>query len=758
MSILQPFRRGLIACVLLCTALSSVALTLGRSRGVALVGRPLDVAIPLTLDNAGQADDLCPEADVFHGDTRVDASRVTTRVEPAGGQNAVVRIRSSLVVDEPVVTLYLRLGCREKYTRRYVLLAEEPAEFAPFGSAVGALPAIVPVPVPAPATRSTAAPAAATDSPSAAPRAGATARGSRALSSRVPDAPMTPRGGAASKLESSLPSAQQRAQPATRPAARAVTRGGRPRLTVDLLDLAPERDPQLRSSAGLTGTPTTDEQVRAQAAARWRSINAQPEDVLRDLQRVQALENDVKALRGLVAGNDSTLVELRQQLTQARQERTLTLAAIALLALLLAAVVVTWWLRRRDRDGSGDWWRRRDPAADAAAGAVAATVLPPSGPAPARPGAMDLRVDESMFESLKKVPRVPVMPSAAALARAQATTPTPRPTPAPARPAAVGEPLTGPASFHPGFQSSSMASMRMVKAEELVDIQQQADFFMSLGQTEQAVDVLESHIHHNTETSALVWLDLLAIYRSLKRRQDYELLRGDFQRTFNAEVPAYDSTPTVSGGLEDYPRALTRIAALWPSPKVMDVIEESIFRKPGIEGAEPFDLEAYRELVMLYNLGREVVRSDTIASGEHDSLSESPKSSFHETSMQPLSVARHGSGPPSEPESLPNRDLDSVMHSDLDTSPGETGLGEMVDLDSLMDSDVGHTLHPPSTTGSDFLDPQVPRPSPRLGLDIDLTAPAELSRRPADSGSIDFELSEPDRVGESGKPSKSGST
>lgn len=299
----------------------------------------------------------------------------------------------------------------------------------------------------------------------------------------------------------------------------------------------------------------------------------------------------------------------------------------------------------------------------------------------------------------------------------------------------------------------------MVRAEELVDIQQQADFFMSLGQANQAIAVLESHIQHNAETSALVWLDLLAIYRALKRREDYELLRADFQRVFNAQVPAYDITPTVSGGLEDYPRALTRIAALWPSPKVMDVIEESIFRKPGMNGAEPFDLEAYRELVMLYNLGREVVRPDGMP-GEGDSVSESPKSSFFETSMQPLSVMRHGNASPppslSPQDSMMDSAMDSVMHSALDSGPGATGLGEMVDLDSMMDSDVDHTVAP-RTTVSEFLDPRVPRPSPRLGLDIDLTATPEPVRKPAvDGNSIDFELLEPDRDGDSGKPAKPG--
>ena len=742
MSIPRPFRNGLIACVLLSAALGSAALTLGRSRGVALVGRTLDVAIPLALDSPGQAADLCAEADVFHGDTRVDAARVTARIEPASGQNAVVRVRSSLPVDEPVVTVYLRLGCGQKITRRYVLLAEEPGEASLAATAAPVPPAL---PFPAPAQP----PARAAVAAAAAPEA-AQATSSPAMRERRPVRPRAER--EATPALRSAPAARAETALASRPAGSQETRasrGGRPRLSLDMLELATERDPQLRSSAGLGSAPSGDEQVRAQAAALWRSINAQPEDVLRDLRRVQALETDVAGLRAMAAGNDRTLAELRGQLSQSRQERSLTLAAIALLMLLLAAMVVTWWLRRGERTGGREWWSRRGAAAD---GASAASELPHPGP----PGALavraaerDLQVDESMFESLKKVPRVPAVPI---LVAAVAT-----PTPAAVRagmPAADSTSGTL-SSFHSSFQSSQMSSMRMVKAEELVDIQQQADFFMSLGQTEQAIDVLESHIHNNTETSALVWLDLLAIYRALKRRPDYELLRADFQRVFNAEVPTYDSTPTVSGGLEDYPRALTRIAALWPSPKVMDVIEESIFRKPGMAGSEPFDLEAYRELVMLYNLGREVVQPEA-APVEAWSASQQGKPGYFETSMQPLSVARD-TQPPEPDVKHPDSRIDSGLGSVLDSGPGEAGLGGMVDLDSLLDARAD-PRDEARTTGSEFRDPQVPRPSPRLGLDIDLTAMPDSDRRPAgDSNSIDFELSEPD-AGDtgSGKPGRTG--
>lgn len=726
MLIRHALPRGLIATVLLCAAVTSTALTLGRSRGVALIGRPLDVAIALTLDSPGQAGDLCPEVDVFHGDSRVDGARVTVRVEPARGQDAVVRVRSSQPVDEPVVTLYLRLGCNQKTTRRYVLLSEEPGELpaaaatlpsvVPAAAAPVARPAAQPVP-PAPAAAATAAPRQARDQ----------ARLPRARRSDGAGEPIA-RGAAAAKSERSLVQAQRQRNAS---AGRATSR-----LKLDMLDLLPERDPSLRPSAGLAGAPSTSEQVRAEAAALWRSINAQPEDVLRDLQRVQALETDVKSLRGLVAGNDRTLVELRQQLNEARQERSLTLAAIALLTLLLAAMVVTWWLRRGEREGRREWWRRGDSSV---AGRTAS-------PAAGRVEDVDLRVDESMFESLKSVPRMPVVvPAALAVA--------PRPTerPVTARPAAVPR-VAAPvgagvnSAFHSSFQHSQAASMRMVKAEELVDVQQQADFFMSLGQTEQAIDVLESHIRNNVETSALVWLDLLAIYRALKRRQDYELLRGDFQRVFNAEVPTYDSTPTVSGGLEDYPRALSRISALWPSPKVMDVIEESIFRKPGTGDGEPFDLEAYRELVMLYNLGREVVQPAAVPAdeGEH---ADAVASSFFETSMQPLSVARDSRLAP------PGGGSD-------DHGAGRGDHAEAMDTPFDVDSMLGEIDGPDTGHVGDARDPQLPRPSPRLGLDIDLSGPSAASQpsvplsSDTDSNSLDFELSEPGDVSPDGSPRK----
>lgn len=699
----KQMRRGLIASVLLCAALNSAALTLGRSQGVALIGRTLDVVIPVTLDSPGQVSDLCTAADVFHGDSRVEPARVTARLEPVSGQQAVIRVRSSQPVDEPVVTLYLRLGCNEQMTRRYVLLSEPQSAGVPALPAAAAAAPAAERPQPATAQGGrTAGPDRAAPPPSGRPGRAAAPAAPAAASQRA----------AAARAERSLPSRSSRRQPA-------VSRGAS-RLQLDLLDLAPERDPVLKASSGLSGEPSTSEQVRLEAAALWRAINAQPQDVLRDFQRVQALESDVKGLRELVTGNQRTLNDLRGQLDEANQERAWTLWAIALLALLLMAMVVTWWLRRGDRASYGGWWRQRGRV-----GGGSAT----DGDSVLQAVDRDLRVDESMFESLWAEPRPVAVPVAAAA-------PLPRPT--------VASPAGPVSSFHSGFPASQSGT-RMVKAEELVDVQQQAHFFLSLGQTDQAIEVLESHIQNSVETSALVWLDLLAIYRSLKRPQEYEQLRAHFQRVFNAEVPSYDSTPTVSGGLEDYPRALSRIAALWPSPKVMDVIEEAIFRKPGLAEGKPFDLEAYRELVMLYNLGRDVVQPETIA-GQEQLLPDAPASSFFATAMQPLSIS-----PDSRLAGVADR---ATLEENTDvidiTNVGElAALSDMgLNVDSMLLDEEG-----PDTRLGELPDPRMPRPSPRLGLDIDLTGPPPGAKgQPAvDSSSVDFELSVPGEEA-AGKP------
>ena len=428
--------------------------------------------------------------------------------------------------------------------------------------------------------------------------------------------------------------------------------------------------------------PAGNEQQRAQAAALWRAINAQPQDILRDTQRMQALEADVKGLREQTTKNQASLNDLRVQLQKAEGERYangLVYGLIALLALALAGAGYLWQRSRNATFSSQDWWRRGETAGGDPEQLGPDSLMPPVAPRQSAVATrnqdsatsvdVDLDVDESMFATLKTTAR-PAVP------------------PEPAQPRLV------PVMEHGDFVASIPGSSRAVNAEELFDIQQQADFFISLGQHEQAIEVLKNHISDNVETSALAYLDLLKIYHSLNRREEYDQLRDDFNKVFNAQVPVFDAYSDKSSGLEAYHNALARIEALWPSPKVLEIIEESIFRKPGSGDGEAFGLEAYRELLLLYAMAKDVVeRGGNVMDFDMSGLSQPPdmealqQSSFSNTSIQPLSAS-----------------LEAARRTD---SSG----------DSLGSDDEDMPL------------PEIPlpRPSPRLGLDIDLSEPVPLT-------------------------------
>lgn len=120
-----------LGAALLFAAFGSEALTLGRVRGAALIGQPLDMAVQVQMDAGDDRDVRCFEADVFHADTKQDPSLIRIALEEtAQAQVVSVRIISSAIIDEPVVTLYLRTGCGQNTTRRYVLLADIASEIA----------------------------------------------------------------------------------------------------------------------------------------------------------------------------------------------------------------------------------------------------------------------------------------------------------------------------------------------------------------------------------------------------------------------------------------------------------------------------------------------------------------------------------------------------------------------------------------------------------------------------------------------------
>lgn len=254
------------------------------------------------------------------------------------------------------------------------------------------------------------------------------------------------------------------------------------------------------------------------------------------------------------------------------------------------------------------------------------------------------------------------------------------------------------------------ATSRAVAAEELFDLQQQVEFFIMLGNPQQAVEVLQQHIQNSDDPSPLAYLDLLKLQHDLGLKEAYETTRSRFNLLFNAGTPAFDNYIYSRRSLERYPAALSRIQHLWSSPLVLNLLEKTIFKQDPKEHAhahEPsiFDLEAYRELLLLYGIAREIHATSIETASQQPHATGFEMSGFPQfapTALQPLKAVmetrvKPSPPPPSEPDFL----LDTLVGIRQTTKEPERVFSleqspdlqlDFSDLDALNDPDSPYVI------------------------------------------------------------------
>lgn len=698
----------------------------------------MDVVIPLSLDAAEAGGSLCLEAEMLQGDAAIPDRRVTVSLEPgsaAGGSR--MRVRSTGPIEEPVVTVNVRAGCDVKSTRNYVLLADVPVgavtpavmSRSPQSFSDAAPAPTQPAPR-APARRAAGegglpgsdgvgAPAVRRSSPSA-PRAQSAAADAAPAPRRAPatDAVPAPRRTAVVPV-AAAPATPRAAPPVAVPEPKRQAATGGSRLQVDAREPAPALSGSLKATPELNLPDAPDPVRRAAAAALWSALDpAAAEEAQREAKRTKDMDATLAALREQAAQNQRALLELRGELAQARETRyanPLVYALVALLLLALIGMFMLWRLARRATAPA--WW------GEAAAGAADAARRPqPHG------GLLDEDMD------LDSDPP-----------RARRGAPPRTFGPTPFAPLENDDLDSGPHAPlpHPA-QLAEGAPVRPVNTEELFDVQQQSDFFLSLGQHDQAVAVLREHIAANPGTSALAYLDLLRIFHSLDRKEDYARLADEFEHAFNADVPSFEHFTEAGKGLEHYRGTLARIEALWPAPGTLALIEELVFRKPGSHDDGAFDLTAYQELLLLYSVAKEVIDPDSAspaafephASADAIARDGAPTVTAPIEVEAPPAAVRGAVPPPSIYGSI-----DHVMHDDTVLDPGvqvpsaapaETAPPYLrpdleMDLDAF-DKTAYETMPAPIEPPK----PPVPSSDPHV-IDFDLFDPsteAEIAPRP----------------------------
>jgi hypothetical protein len=538
---------------------------------VAVLGQPLNFSVPIHLDVAERFTPDCVSAVVVSGEVRLPPGQVQLNVvRGASPSDWVAQISTTQPIEEPVVEVTVSAGCDQKFSRTYTAFADPPQYFLNQSAGLGVpssdLNGIVLQP--RPKVR----------------RFGPSLSNSSSKSKPRPDGlgtlPLPHR----AKTLVSKEGVNTKPPPAgaTREeeVARLLLDVGGPHLKLDM-----------------------DEPVMMSPAAMASAAAGVTPDVDPDLARLQVLERSLNDLKRESKANQDAAVSLKERLASSEAHSRLLPWIVGLLILaVLIAIWLSYRLRQQVRrsESPSQWW-------------VPSAASDPLGPVPEPPPSIAGElVDVPAAPPPSKPPSKFARPEPAETAAVMPLTATASPTVAAVSAAAAS---TAAGAGLP----DALSPTRDVSVEELLDLEQQAEFFIALGQEDAAVDLLMSHLRGTGGQSPLPYTKLLEIYRRQGDRAAYERVRARFNRRFNAYAPDWEVGPLHGRVLEDYPDVISNLQTLWLTPiDAMANLEALLFRKD--ESREMFDLPAYQDVLLLYSLARDLWHTHDMAASEVDVL------------------------------------------------------------------------------------------------------------------------------------------
>jgi pilus assembly protein FimV len=158
----------------------------------------------------------------------------------------------------------------------------------------------------------------------------------------------------------------------------------------------------------------------------------------------------------------------------------------------------------------------------------------------------------------------------------------------------------------------SMSKLASVNVEEISDVTQEAEFWVSVNDLPRAIEILEPQVELEDPESPLPWLYLLDLYRATKNRNKYDALKLRFVKSFNAKVTAYDDDPSPHDErhIEDFAHLMSRICDLWHTDEIVPFLQTLLVDDRGGQ-REGFELSVYREILFLIGLANELNRTKT---------------------------------------------------------------------------------------------------------------------------------------------------
>jgi pilus assembly protein FimV len=555
--------------VLAVSATGAIALGFGGVSNSTVLGQPLSFSVPLRMATDEFVAVECISAEVHAGENRIPPPQVRVALDRGrDSADRILRVTTSALIDEPVVTVDLHVGCPPILSRKFVAFVDPPVVNLAQAAAPAPMPA---VPAAGPAAAENPNAVAAAPAPQA-----RTARIERSTAASTPlPARRTPRPVARPSTAAPNAVATPRPRPSSEPAARvappAVAASGGARLQLEAADAAGRAAsaPPAAASAPVVATAPTAAALAAMTASAASQPDAADQQA-KERDRIRLLEESLARIRSDADANRSSINALQARLRQEEARRYNNPLVYGLLAVIAALVLaigfLLWWARARDRQRAQWWAAGADDAQAARASIGPPTIVPPP----------EVQPPDSVL------------------------------------PAGFGEPtkpLPGPVTWKPTLAIPELdkneVPKRAVSAEELIDLEQQAEFFITLGQDESAIDLLVGHLNNAGGISPLPYLKLMEIHRRRGDLPAYERIREHFNQRFNAYAPPGDTTQPAPRSLEDHADVIAQLQEAWPTPpRAMGLLESLLFKSG--EGDAAFDLAAYREVLFLHEVARDL--------------------------------------------------------------------------------------------------------------------------------------------------------
>jgi hypothetical protein len=582
------------------------AFTLGELRGAAVIGHSLDLSVLIQTGEGEEVSTNCIRADVFHADVPQATPRVSVTPGRDSSTPALVRIESAAMVDEPVVTVVVRANCGSTTQRRYVLLADFPV--VPDAPALSSpvAPTVPVVQVPAEVA------------PTVAPEVPGAVAAPKPTSS--PTVKSKPRKKAVAPTAQPGPTREKSAEKTKRPTAAVPRAAGQAVLKLDPLDVLSDRVDA--SDSFMDFSPA--------------------EDAMRYGRQIVSLENDLKALRTQSASNEKLMLDLRGKLQQAEQSQISAGLFYALAAALVVSLLMWLWLwraRQADKQAASAWW---NPADQDVPASVVATEPPDTRP---HGLAMEAAANAAAAAAVQAAQPVVVPGSAKTTQVVPQKVPTALPMPdASGLDVDLDMAFSGPVPLDGAVDNATANvpfetnSIRHISLDPILDVRQQAEFFVSLGQTDRALVILKKQITETAEPNPLLYLDLISLYHALGMKADFREQRDIFHRLFNGVIPDFPAYNLPGRDLESYPEVVSVLTRLWPRMDALAFLSACIFHDAHRLNRQTYDLPAFRDLLMLHALADAVVDQSTPAyqSTMHLEFDENGVAHLKEETNQPL--------------------------------------------------------------------------------------------------------------------------